>query len=155
LELIAVKPNTNIFHNPILDCPNRFRLPSTACGRVDGALAERHRISIQSRPTAEEREQLHALLSDAVRVDASAAKKIEESISQSRRFSPLKDFPAPHPPPDSAPEPRMADFWWHTHSRSAAAASRRFFDRRSAFLRRVPYNSDPLFPFGVARGPHS
>ncbi len=124
-------------------------LDDMRAGRMD-ALARRHQVAIGSRPTAEERQHLNALLGEAFRVDEAAARRLETRYRD--RVGPIKwkDFNAPLTPVDNAPAPRMADFWWaQTQPFGGGGITPEFQTDGLHFFGEVSYNSDPLFPFSA------
>jgi len=125
-------------------------LDDMRASRMD-ALAQWHRVAIESRPTAEERQQLKALLGESFRVDESAARRLETSYRDRVGTIEWKDFTAPFTPVDNAPDPRMADFWWAQTFpfNSSGVITPAFQTDGLHFFGQVPYNSDPLFPFSV------
>jgi hypothetical protein len=118
--------------------------------RMD-ALARRHQVAIDSRPTAEERNQLKALLGESSRVDESAAKRLVTSYRNRVGLIEWKDFAPPLSPIDNAPEARAADFWWARTQLfgGAGGIAPQFQTDGVHFFGRLGYDSDPLFGFSV------
>jgi hypothetical protein len=115
--------------------------------RMD-ALARRNQLAIVARPTAEEREQFHALHG----VDSAPARDLLTRFRD--RVLPIEGigFSAPLTPMDNAPvEPLdSADFWWAaTHFFGGGGIAPANETDGLHFFGRVSYNTAQLFPFNA------
>jgi hypothetical protein len=142
----------NDIQNPKHQFPEYMQraLDGMRASRMD-ALPRRHQVAIDSRPTAEERNQLKALLGESSRVDESVAKRLVTSFRNRVGLIEWKDFAPPLSPVDNAPEARAADFWWARTQLfgGAGGIAPQFQTDGVHFFGRLGYDSDPLFGISV------
>jgi hypothetical protein len=140
--------------NPIHQLPEQIQraLDYMLVTRTD-ALAEFHRVAIESRPTAEERQQINALLVGESHAQQSAAKKMKEILTSYRdrvRLLERTGFTTPLDPVAEAPEALGADFWWaNTVAFPGGGLGVQFMTDGLHFFGRINYNRDQLFSFST------
>lgn len=140
--------------NPKHQFPEHIQraLNDMQASRMD-ALAAWHQAAIESRPTAEERQQIRTLIGESSQVELSAAKKLLKSYYDRVSDNEWKDFIPPLAPVDNAPDvaASSADFWWAQTAAfgGAGVIANEFMTDGLHLFGRVSYNRDSLFSFSV------